>query len=333
MFILFVILILLVSIFLIFKGSDWLTDSLIPVANQLGTSYIAVTTLLASFMISTPELFISIYSYLLGHQEIGIGVLIGSVMINIGLTVGLSAVIKPIRVEKEIVIRDGIFLIIVAIIVMVLGSDLIYTRSDGFVLMLLFIPYALNVWFFEKSRPHGERKEKIESIKQNLVLFGEQFFPIKFKPSRSTFVMGGIILFIGSYFFSFSLVELAKVLPIPEILVGIIIGAIGTGIPNIAAAIQGTLKGYEDAAITETFGSNIFTLLVTLGLFIIINPFTITFKVFYFDLTWMILLHVLMLFFIFKGYKYKETSLTRYEGVILIIFYIALLVINIIWFG
>lgn len=328
-----IIVLLLVSIVIIGKGADLLTDSLIPVAHQLGTSYIAVTTLLASFMMSTPELLSSVYSYFSGHPSIGVGVLMGSVMINIGITVGLSASIKPLRVEKDVVIRDGIFLIVVAIIVMILGSDLHYQRTEGAVLLLLFIPYSLNVWFFEKSRSHATRQEKVDNIKQTLDLFGEQFNFLQLKPSLLTFILGAAVLIGGSYIFSYSLVELGKVLSLPDFIIGFVFGAIGTGTPNIAAALQGTLKGYKDVAITETFGSNIFTLLVTLGTFIIITPLTITAKIFYFDMTWMIMIHIIMLAFIIKGYRYKEESLTRYEGAILIAFYIILVILNVILFN
>lgn len=326
-----ILLLLIFSILLIWKGSDWVTDSLVPVAAKLGTGYIAVTTLLVSFMISIPEIFTAIYSYILGHLNIGIGVIIGSVMINIGLTVGLSATIKPLVVEKAVAIRDGIFLVIIAGIVLLFGSDLTYSRIEGIVLLLLFIPYALNVWSFERFRPKKSLKEKVNKIKKNLSLFGN-FATLNFRPSLLTFVLGGVMLVAGSYLFSSSLVNLSGTLPVPEIFIGIVFGAIGTAMPNIAAAVQGTIKGYKDAAITETFGSNIFTLLVTLGIIIILKPFAIAGKVFYFDLIWMIIIHLLMVSFIFKGYKYREESLMRYEGFALMLFYLAIIVINYVFF-
>ncbi|MBU0460869.1 MAG: sodium:calcium antiporter [Nanoarchaeota archaeon] len=331
MFIGLVLLLLGLAILLIWKGSDWITDSLVPVANKLGTSYIAITTLLVSFILSIPELFTVLYSGLAGHFNIGLGVIIGSVMINIGLTTGLSATLKPLTVEKPVAIRDGIFLIIAAAIVLMFGMDLNYSRSEGFVLLLLFIPYALNVWSFEKWRPHKEQKEKVENIKKSLSVIGHSSF-LKFKPSLLTFFLGAAILVSGSFLFSFSLVNLSGALPLPEILVGLIFGAIGTGIPNITAAIQGTRKGYKDAAITETFGSNMFTLLVTLGIITVLQPFFIAGKLLYFDLTWMIIIHVLMLAFIFKGYHYREESLTRYEGVALVLLYLAIIIMNVIMF-
>jgi len=323
------IMLFIVSIFLIWKGSDWLTDSLIPVAHKLGTSYIAVTTLLASFMISIPEIFSSIYSLLLGHYNIGLGVIVGSVMMNIGICVGLSAAIKPLYLDKDVLVRDGAYLVIVAIIVMVLGSDLTYQQSDGVVLLLLFIPYALNVWYFEQSREN--KREKVEQIKATLDLFGNQTF-LNLKPSLLTFFLGALLLVFGSYMFSSALINLTEMLNMPEILVGFLFGAIGTGIPNIAAAVQGTLKGYKDVAITETFGSNIFTLLITLGIYLLFKPIDISAKIFYFDLTWMIFIHIMMLAFILKGYKYKEASLTRLEGIILMLFYFSLVFVNVFFF-
>ncbi|MBT4935626.1 sodium:calcium antiporter [Candidatus Woesearchaeota archaeon] len=324
------LILLVVSIILIWKSSDWITDSLVPMAKHLGTSYIAVTTLLVSLVVSLPEIFTATYSYFLGHLDIGLGVIIGSVMANIGLIVGISAIIKPLRVEKSVVIRDGIFMVIIAAVVLLFGSDLQYSRVEGWVLLLLFIPYAINVWSFEKWRPKKSQKLKVQNVQKSLSLIGHS--KIKLKPSALTFILGAIVLVGGAYLFSSSLINLNAILQLPEILVGIVFGAIGTSIPNIAAAIQGTRKGYVDAAITETFGSNIFTLLVTLGIIVVLSPFSIAGNVFYFDLTWMIVMTLLFVALIFKGYRYKEESLTRYEGVALLLFYLTLLVIHIVAF-
>jgi len=316
---------LIMSTFFIWKGSDWITESIAPLAKKLGTSYIAITTLVVSFMLSMPELFSTVYSHLLGVPTLGIGVIIGSVILNLGLTVGVSAAIRPLVVEEDIVIRDGIYLIVVAMIILVFGMDLKYERSEGITLLLLFIPYALNVWFFEQARM--KKEEKVKDLKETLLMLKGPL-PLVLKPSPLTFLIGAGILGLGSYMFSVSLVALSEALPFPKIIIGMIFGALGTGTPNIATAIQGTLKGYEDAAITETFGSNIFTLLITLGVLIVLNPIKIPAKLFYFDMIWMIVIHALMLSFIFKGYLYREESMTRLEGIVLILFYVGLMVTN-----
>jgi len=316
---------LIMSTFFIWKGSDWITESIAPLAKKLGTSYIAITTLVVSFMLSMPELFSTVYSHLLGVPTLGIGVIIGSVILNLGLTVGVSAAIRPLVVEEDIVIRDGIYLIVVAMIILVFGMDLKYERSEGITLLLLFIPYALNVWFFEQARM--KKEEKVKDLKETLLMLKGPL-PLVLKPSPLTFLIGAGILGLGSYMFSVSLVALSEALPFPKIIIGMIFGALGTGTPNIATAIQGTLKGYEDAAITETFGSNIFTLLITLGVLIVLNPIKIPAKLFYFDMIWMIVIHALMLSFIFKGYLYREESMARLEGIVLILFYVGLMVTN-----
>lgn len=322
---------LLVSFIFIWKGTDWITDSLIPVAKKLGTNYIAITTLLVAFMLSVPVLFVSVYLFLQGHVESTLRVIIGAVMGNIGLTIGLSAVLKPLNIDRRIAIRDGMFLVVVTIVVLFLGSDLAYTRSEGIILLLLFVPYALNVWFFEKWRSEKSKKQKVKQMEKSLKLF-EIFSRIKLKASSSTLILGAIVVIIGSFLFSYSLIELNRVLHLSGFLIGFTLGAIGAIFPNIAAAIQGTRKGYRDFAITETFGSNNFILLITLGIVILLNPFTIAPRTFYFDLTWVIMIHFLLLALIFKSYKYKKDSITRYEGLVLLLFYIALLVVHGIWF-
>jgi len=322
----------LLAMLLIWKGSDWITDSLVPVAAKMGTSYIAVTTLLFASLLSLPEIFSSLYSYFMGFLEVGLGIIIGSVIMNIGI-IGLAAIIKPANVNVSIVLRDGIYMVAMAIIVLLLGTDLHYGAADGGILFLLFVPYALNVWMSEKNKPEKKKKKSIERIKKELSLFGNipllnNLNFLRLKASGLTFALGGFMLLVGSYLFSYSLVTFQENLSLSGLVVGFVIGAIGTGAPNIAGAIQGTIKGESDVAVTETFGSNIFTLLITLGLLAVLKPFDIEGKIFYFDLTWMIIMHLLLIALMFKSYKYKESSITRYDGAALLIFYLVIVAVN-----
>lgn len=328
--VIFIFLILLISLLMLWKGTDWMTGSLIPLARRMGTSYVAITTLLVSFMLSVPEIFTSLYSFLLGYPAIGVGVIIGSVMANIGLTIGISAAVRPLWVEKSVVIRDGIFMVIIAMVVFIFGADLAYQPGEGIILLLLFVPYAINVWYTERRKAHAQRNERLQQVQHNLTLFR---LPGGFlRASSVSFFLGSAMLVVGSYLFSVSLVGITEAFRLPGLLVGITLGAVGPAIPNIAAGVEGTLKKFKDAAITETFGSNIFTLLVTLGLISLFGPLTIAARVFYFDLTWMIMLNLLLVALIFKGYHYKEASLMRYDGWLLLLFYIVLLVVQAVWF-
>ena len=317
------------GLLMITKGSDWMTDSLIPVAERLGTSYIAVASILVSVMLSIPEIFVAIYAFVMGHPGIGLGVIIGSIICNIGLMTGLSAMIKPLSVDGREVIRDGVFAFVIAIIVFIFGFDLSFDRKEGLTLLILFVPYVVNVWFFEKCETGSEKREELKEIKEELGVIGLR--GIELKPSIYLFFIGSALLLIGSYLFSDALIRIAKVTGLSDVLIGLTIGAIGPSIPNIASAIHGTVKDYTKIAITETFGSDIFTLLVTLGLLAVLSPFSIDKKWLYFDIPMMIFMTALMMLFIFKGHVKHGKAIERHEGAALVLAYIAFLVLNVLY--
>ncbi len=316
------IILILLGIVLLSKGSHWMTDSLIPVAEKLGTSYIAVASILVSIMLSIPEVFIAIYAFLLGHGGISLGVIIGSIICNIGLMTGLSAMIKPLSVDGRVVVRDGVFAAVISIIVFLFGLDLRFDRKEGMTLLLLFIPYAINVWFFEKWTSKKQRKEELREIKEELKVIGLAGFEMK--PGLFLFILGGIFLIGGSYIFSEGMIRLAILTSLPDVLIGLTIGAIGPSLPNIFSAVHGTIKNYTKIAITETFGSDIFTLLV--------SPFAIEEKWLFFDIPIMIFMTFLMMLFIFKGHLKKQKAILQHEGAALVIFYIIFLILNIVYF-
>src|SRR3989338_1998058 len=167
-----IIIMLFVGLIILAKGCDWMTNSLIPVAEKLGTSYISVASILVSVMLSIPEIFVAVYAFFLGHEGISLGVIIGSILCNIGLMTGLSAMIKPLSVDKQVIMRDGIFAFIVSIIVFIFGLDLSYDRKEGVTLMLLFIPYVLNVWFFEKWSSTKSKEVELKQIEGELHAIG-----------------------------------------------------------------------------------------------------------------------------------------------------------------
>lgn len=321
----------IIGIFLITKGSGWMTDSMIPVAEKLGTSYIAVASILVSVMLSIPEVFIAGYAFFMGHSGISLGVIIGSITCNIALMTGLSAMIRPLSVDKRVVIRDGVFAFVIAIIVFIFGTDLNYNRGEGLTLLLLFVPYVLNVWFFEKWKMLEDRVEELKEIKEELKVMGLGAW--RLKRGILTFVVGVAWLLLGSYIFSFSLIKIANLTGISDVLIGLTIGAIGPSIPNIASAVQGTVKNHTKIAITETFGSDIFTLLVTLGLLAVINPFSIDQKWLQFDIPMMVFMTALMMFFIFRGHLRRGNAIERHEGATLVLFYILFLVLNVLYFA
>ena len=315
---------ILFSIFLISKGSDWLTDSLVPIARKLKTSSISIALILVSVVVSLPEILVAVDAGLKGYQSISLGVIFGSIICNIGLMVGLPAMIKPLTVSKNMVLRDGVFSIVIPILIFAISSGGEINRLHGFALLLLFIPYLINVFLQEKHTEYNEEALK-RDIDIELELIGLDFGHIK--PGWLSFSMGILVLLFGAYLFSDQLVNLVEIFDLEPLFVGMTIGAIVPSIPNIAAAFKATKKGLTEVAVSETIGSNVFTLLVTTGIIAMIKPITLKPHWISFDIPVMMWISFLMFIFMTSG-----RGISRKEGFVLLTSYLSILLIQILIF-
>lgn len=306
-----------VSFYLILKGSDWITDASVKVSKRLSTSNLAVGLILISFLLSMPELVISVSSILKGHSGIGFGIAIGSVIVNIGLIAGISAIVRPLRISRIMVTRDMIFMVIVTIVVVAMALEgYSLNRTDGFILLILFIPYVINVYEQERGLSAKEKIEKTGKMVETLEMFGEyRHRPHKVHGGVLSFILGAVLLIISSEIFVRVLIELAVNSGISDIIIGITLGAIGPSLPNLAAAVHASRKGVEELAISETIGSNIFTLLITLGMMAVITPIAIDPLTIIITAPALLTITFVLLFFMLKGH------VTRRDGLILITLY------------
>ncbi|MBI5159338.1 sodium:calcium antiporter [Candidatus Micrarchaeota archaeon] len=314
-----------IGVLFIAKGSDWATDSLVPVAKRLGTSHVAIVIILVSIMISLPEVIVAVSAALMDHGEIGLGVVLGSVIANIGLMVGLSAMIRPLPITKGIILRDGVFALAVVIMIAVLSFDRTISAPQGGALLLMFVPYAINVWEQEKSKSHDEKQRQMKAVEVELTLIG--FHIGKMNGGIGTFLLGMGVMLAGAEIFTLSLVKMSGVLGGNfDLVIGLTLGALGPTIPNIASAVRATVKEIDHVAITETLGSNIFTLLVTFGLLSMLSPTVITISAYWFNLVIpaMLLMSFMLTYFMVTDYK-----ITRLEGGILFITYAAIFALSV----
>ncbi|MEK7524261.1 MAG: calcium/sodium antiporter [Patescibacteria group bacterium] len=313
---------IIVGIIAIGKGSDWLTDSLVPLAKKLGVSGVAVGLILVSAAVSLPEILVAVYAVVEGAPTISLGVILGSIVCNIGLMTGLCALQRPLHVTTNILLRDGIFSIVVPILIFAVSSGGEISRIEGLAFFLLFIPYVVNVFLLEKGRSAEEKSSDIARIEMELKSLG--FDKGKITSPWLSFGLGLVVLLAGTYVFGGQLISLAKDLGFNELIIGLTIGAIGPSIPNIVAAYKATKRGMTDIAVSETLGSNIFTLLVTLGILAVISPITISDQWRTFDLPAMIFMSVMLFVFCVTG-----RTISRLEGGILLGSYILLLAVQI----
>jgi cation:H+ antiporter len=308
----------LLGLYLILKGSEWVTDAAVPIANLLNTTQIAVGLVLVSVLLSLPELLVSMSSLAKGKEDISIGVIIGSVIVNLGLIIGVSAIMRPLKIPKHVITRDAVFMLIVTIVVtLIVFEDLQITRRDGIVFLLLFIPYLINIYEQEKILAVKEKKKELEMISKTLEFVGKVGLGnLVITDSRLIFIFGIVILLIGTEIFTNSMISVASFFSIPGILIGLTIGALGPSIPNLAAALQAVRKGYDELAISQTIGSNIFTLLITLGILAIVQPITLDSASA--TITIPAMLTITGVFFLFA----LTGKISRFAGAVLVVIYL-----------
>ncbi|NOS68233.1 MAG: sodium:calcium antiporter [Candidatus Peribacteraceae bacterium] len=316
------ILLTILSILLMGKGSDWLTDSLIPLARKLGISGVAVGLILVSIAVSLPEILVAVLTTIQGFPAISLGVVLGSIICNIGLMTGLCAIIRPLKVKKTLILRDGIFSLVIPILVFAIGAGGEITRLEGGALLLLFIPYIVNIFLQERRVSDEQKTKNLKEIELELDFIGFTFG--KLRPGWLSFFLGTALLLAGAYLFSLQLGWFATYWSIDELIVGLTLGALGPSLPNIAAAYKATRKGMGEIAVSETLGSNVFTLLVTLGIAAMLSPVSISHRWLSFELPAMIFMSFLLFFFLLT-----RQTISRLEGSILLFGYLAIVAIQI----
>jgi len=311
------------SIIAIGEGADWLTDSLSPVARRLGVTGSFVGLILVSAGVSLPEILVAVYASLQGHPALSLGVIIGSIMVNIGLMSGITALVRPLKVPTHLVLRDGLFSIVVPILVLAVASGGLISRIEGLAFLLLFIPYLVNVYLLEARASHDQKQMRMKEVETALNLVGFEFSNLK--PGILAFILGlGIVLF-GSQVFATQMITLVRAFAIPEVVIGLTLGAVGPSLPNIFAAYTAAKKGMGEIAVAETLGSNIFTLLVTLGITALISPVVVSSRWLDYDLPLMVAMSFLLFLFILT-----KKTLSKFEGAILLGAYLAILLVQLV---
>ena len=200
------------------------------------------------------------------------------------------------------------------------GGEL--TRFEGLAFMLLFIPYVISVFLQEKLASKFQKQKDFKDIEIKLNLLG--FDVGKLKSGWMSFFLGLGLLILGAQFFTNTIIQIVNQFAANELIIGLTIGAIGPSIPNILAAYKATKKGMGDIAVSETLGSNIFTLLVTMGFLAFLSPVKIPERWIYFEIPVMIIMSLMLLVFMTT-----RKTISKVEGSILLGSYLLTLFIQI----
>jgi len=269
-------------------GADRLVAGASATARNLNVSPLVIGLTVVALGTSAPELIVSAMAAFQGNAGLALGNAIGSNIANIGLILGLTALIYPLRVESEVLKREYPLLMLIMIGSLIMAADLAYNRTEGW-LMLSGLA-ALVIWMVRFGLRRGSQDPLAEDFAAEI----PSDMPMRI--AVMWLLIGIVILPLSSYFLVAGAVSIAHSLAVSDAVIGLTIVAFGTSLPELAAALTSALRKEDDLAIGTVIGSNMFNILGVLGIAATIQPVRIDKLMLMQDFPVMFLLTVLLFF-------------------------------------
>ncbi len=297
---------------LILVGANILTDGAASVAKRFHISSLVIGLTIVAFGTSAPELTVSIVSALKGSTDMAIGNVVGSNIFNTLMIVGCTAAIVPLHMNRGTLSKEIPLCILASIVLFICGNEVMIdgattnsiSSSDG-LLLLCFFSIFLGYTF---AIAHNQDTSTETPIKQMPVW------------KAAIFIIGGLVgLVFGGEFFVGGASDVARKLGVSESVIGLTLVAGGTSLPELATSIVAALKKDAEMAIGNVIGSNLFNIFLVLGCSATIHPLTMQ-GINNIDLGMLIGSSVLLYFF---GLLFKKRTITRWEGIVMALCYVA----------
>lgn len=289
------VLLIVVGVAFVLFGADKLTEGASALARRMNVPEIVIGLTIVAAGTSAPELFVSIVSALKGTPDMAVGNVVGSNTMNAMLIVGCAAMVAPMAISPSTVKKDIPFSVLASVALIVLALDSFLGRVDGIILLAGFAAFMVYTLMQAKTG-NGEAVKEASPVWKNLlfVLFG----------------LAGLV--VGSNLFVDSASSVALSLGISEGVVGLTIVAGGTSLPELATSVVAARKGQSAIAIGNVIGSNVFNILLILGLTATISPLEIE-GITTIDMAVMLLSVALV--WLFSRTRY---TVERWEGAVLV---------------
>ena len=256
----FDILLIVLGVAMVLLGADRLTEGAAALARRMNVPEIIIGLTIVAAGTSAPELFVSLVSALKGTPDMAMGNVVGSNTMNCMLIVGCAAMVAPMTISRSTVQKDIPFSVGASVLLMVLAINAYLGRFDGIILLLGFAAFM----YYTLLQAKKGQVEQQETVKQ-------------INPWLSAFfvVLGLAMLVVGSNVFVDAASDVAYSLGLSEGVVGLTIVAGGTSLPELATSVVAARKGQSAIAIGNVIGSNVFNILLILGLTATISPMQI----------------------------------------------------------
>ncbi|MDA3843433.1 MAG: calcium/sodium antiporter [Candidatus Kapabacteria bacterium] len=305
----FPILFLIAGALLLYIGAEGLVRGSASVALRMRIAPLIVGLTIIAFGTSSPELVVSIKAALKGNAEIALGNVIGSNICNIALIIGVAAIIRPIKVDKNFIKADMLLMVGVTVLLILLMFDGTLDAIDGVIMFAGIIVYNV-------ATIVSARKSSIDSVK---IVEGDDV-PEKSKSVAKDvvfIVVGLAVLILGANIFVDGAVDIAKFLGASDLIIGLTVIALGTSLPELATSIVAAIKGHAEISIGNAVGSNIYNILLILGVAAMVTPIN-SVNVNIVDVA--VMLAVALILF---PLSWTQQAISRKEGVFLLLVYLS----------
>ena len=292
---------MIAGIALVLWGADRLTDGAVAIAERMHMSQIVIGLTIVAMGTSMPEFFVSLLSALKSTSDMAVGNVLGSNIFNSLLIVGCAALVAPMTILKSTVKRDIPFAFVASWVLLMLCLDRHLSRIDAGVLFAMFLLYMYFTLKGAKQEPdENEEAQKNDSLPKSI------FF----------LLLGLGCLVFGSNLFVDSATVIAKSMGVSDAVIGLTIIAGGTSMPELATSVVSARKGQSGIAIGNVLGSNVFNILMILGITGLISPMQLK-GITNLDLSMLIISMVML--WLFSRTKY---TIARWEGALLTVVFL-----------
>ncbi|MDG1818606.1 MAG: calcium/sodium antiporter [Porticoccaceae bacterium] len=303
---------LIVGVLGLLWGADRFVAGSAGAARNYGISPLVIGLTVVSIGTSAPEILVSVNAALNQASELAVGNALGSNLANIGLVLGITALIAPIPVQKHLLSQEAVVLLLITAAAGLCLYDGYLARGESLLLGSLIFPLIFITIKYKRNHTSPEE-----------VAAGEEIPDITMAAAGLWFVVGLIVLLASAEVTVWSAKTIAQSMGISELVIGLTVVAIGTSLPELAASAVSALRGHHDIAIGNVFGSNLFNIMLVMTSAGAIAPIALTPEVFsrdFLSLSVMTILLVAMVAFaLYRGAKSgKPAKLSRRFGFILV---------------
>ncbi|ACK68939.1 Na+/Ca+ antiporter, CaCA family [Gloeothece citriformis PCC 7424] len=306
---------LVAGLVLLVVGAEILVRGASKLATLLGIPSLVIGLTIVAYGTSAPEMAVSVQSALAGEGDIAIGNVIGSNIFNVLAILGISSVVVPLFVDKQLIKLDVPIMIGLSVLTFFFSLDRTINRSDGVILFLGAVIYT--AFLFYQSRREKPSEEELKQEEQQII---GHISLVQWLTNIGFIIIGLGLLVLGSRWLVNSSIIIAQAIGVSELIIGLTIVSAGTSLPELATSVVASFRGERDIAVGNVVGSNIFNILAVLGLAAAVSPtgITVSSSLLNFDLPVMIAVAVACLPVFFTGRR-----INRWEGLLFLGYYVA----------